>query len=107
MIPNRLLRNMTLRTATTVVDPLDGSAGKTYTSSTIRGRVDQVSTRESRADGREITVDEWRLFTNDSVSATGQVIDGAITYEIEGEPWPVYRSQDIHHFEAKLRKVNG
>lgn len=104
MIPDRLLRSLTLRTAS-IVTASDGSNGKTYTTSTILGRIDQQSGREN-IQGREASITEWRLFTNTSVPDTGQIVDGSTTYDITAS-WAEFRDSGVHHYEAILRRVTG
>ena len=109
MIPSRLLRELTLQTRTTTTDRYGDTVTDDWTDTTISGRIDQILRREVTDNGREASVTEWRLFTNDdTVTAASRIVDGDITYDVDARPAPVYASANrVHHYEATLSLVEG
>lgn len=108
MIPERLLRPLTLQTPTYTTDSYGAEALDGYDDSDITGRLDQKAHRENHADGRQAAVSDWLLLTNSAdVSANCRIVDGSKIYDVEGTPWPVYAGTDIHHYEATLIWVEG
>ncbi len=108
MIPSRLLRDLTLQTRTTTTDRYGDTITDGWTDTTISGRIDQILRREVTDNGREASVTEWRLFTNDdTVTAASRIVDGDLTYDVEARPAPVHGGAGVHHYEATLSLVEG
>jgi hypothetical protein len=107
MLPTRFLRDLTLLTPTTTTDAYNAEVPDTWTESTITGRVDQRSRRETTTEGRQASVTEWLLLTNTEPPANTRVEDGALLFEIDGRAWPVYAGSAVHHYEASLILVEG
>lgn len=108
MIPTRLMRDLTLQARTTTTDRYGDQVITGWTDTTIRGRIEQFVRREVTDAGRDASVTEWRLFTNtDAITAASRVVDGALTFEVDGRPAPVYAATAIHHYEASLTLVEG
>lgn len=107
-IPTHLLRALTLQQRTDATDAYNASVPSSWTSTAITGRIDQRLRREELDEGRQAEVSEWLLITNaTTVAAQDRVVDGTLTYEVVGRPWPVYGSSGVHHHEATLRLVVG
>ena len=133
MIPDRLLRDLTLQTRTTSTDRYGDLVTTGWTDTLIRGRIEQFVRREVTDSGRDASVTEWRLFTNtDAITAASRIQNAApppdgdypadydpdydiglppdaatLTFEVDGRPAPVYAATTIHHYEASLTLVEG
>ena len=108
MLPARLLRDVTLLKPVTTTDAYGATVHDTWTASTIRARVDQTSRGETTAAGRHGDVSEWLLVTPAAtVAASDRIVDGGLTFEVVGRPWPAYGASAVDHYEATLRLVEG
>ncbi len=107
-IPERLLRPLTLLTPVTTTDAYGAAVPGSWTSTAITGRTKQLSRSEATNAGRHGEVSEWLLLTNcATVAASDRVVDGGITFEVVGPPWPDYGASGVHHYKATLRLVEG
>ena len=86
----------------------DGSSEKLLgTPSVIQARIDQRSRNEFDEQGRDLRISTYLLITLTLVDSLGRITDGPRVYEIAGEPWAVWDSTTIHHYEATLKRVHG
>lgn len=108
-LPAHLLRDVTLRTRSTTTDAYGDTVAGSWTETTIAARVEQSNASMLTDEGRQASVSRWRLATNSSaVTAHSQIVDGTLTYEVDGRPWPVHRgTTDVHHYEADLVLTEG
>jgi len=75
---------------------------------TYPGRLRRTSEAEVPAAG-ERGVASWTLYMEGSVplSSRDRVQVEGSTYELDGDPYYVYGSRDVHHLEARLRGFGG
>lgn len=90
-----------------------GNTVRTYTvppaaSKDMAAWLQQDHRKEPLSDGRDPLEQNWTLITNDSdIDGYDRIIFGALTFEVEGPPEPVYTPAGYHHTESTLRKVEG
>lgn len=107
-IPTHLLRALILQQRSDTTDAYNASVPSLWSDTIIRGRIDQKSRTDDLGEGRQAEVSEWLLLTNAAtVAAQDRVVDGSLTFEVVGRPWPVYAGSGVHHYEATLRLVVG
>lgn len=106
-LPARLLRSLTRQVRWTTVDSYGATVTGSWTNSDITGRIDQATATEIHTDGRLHEVSTWRLWTDTAVDASDRIVDGDVTYVVDGQPWPVYDADSVHHYEANLERVDG
>lgn len=89
---------------------LDYGAGATRTTSAAW--LQQNGRTEPLEDGRDPLVGSWLLVINDTdvrgrdrIEWTGP--SGAMVFEVDGPPSPVYTPTGVHHAEATLKVVAG
>lgn len=88
-------------------DKRDYSEGMA-TRTPIEAWMQQDDREEARSDGREAAIQLWLMVTNHpDVARHDRVEDGALTFDVEGPPEPVYTPAGFHHTEATLRVVDG
>lgn len=88
------------------------SYGGSATRTNMAGWLQQDHRSEPRAEGRDANVQAWLLITNDSdilaldrIEWTGP--NGALVFDVDGQPEPVYTPAGYHHTETTLRVVTG
>jgi len=74
----------------------------------LRRTPDRTSESEIPSAG-ERGVTSWTLYMEGSVplSPRDRVQVEGTTYELDGDPYYVYGSRDVHHLEARLRGFGG
>lgn len=113
LLPERLLRPLTLSRAEQVPDPVDGSVSTQWESFQILGRIGRGSAGEATEDGRQGAVSTAKLLTNTgAVRSADRIIDtdsdpNPLVWEVAGAPVPVWDADRVHHWEAPLRRVDG
>jgi glycine/D-amino acid oxidase-like deaminating enzyme len=113
VIPARLLnRTLTWVQPATVTDAY-GDAAKSFaaedvTETTIAGRIEQSSTRETNDETRDLSTSALVLYTNTAgISPADRIVDGATVYEVTGIVADVDGPAGRHHCEARLRLLDG
>lgn len=69
--------------------------------------VQQSSADETHSDGRNAAVSDWVAFTLFEFSRFDRLEWNGKTFEVEGEPNPLYTPRGLHHHEVGLRVVEG
>ena len=108
-LPQHLLTEMTWARATTVVDDT-GAAAKTWTTTTIVGRIGRGRSREDVAGGREASIAVATLYTNTAgIATTDRVIEAdGTTWEVAGVGYRVTgATPDTAHYQIPLGRVDG
>lgn len=112
MIPDRLLP-LTLtqvrpaQTTDRYTNP-EYDYGAAATRTTFKGWIDQTERSEETPDGRNTIVGVWTLITNRAgIDVNDHIEWDAAAYELDGPAWPVFTPAGVHHYEAKLRRVEG
>jgi hypothetical protein len=78
------------------------------TSTTMAAWLQQNNRTEEATEGRAPLDQRWLLITNDSdVEGHDRIVWGALTFEVDGPPAPVYTPGGYHHTEATLKVVEG
>lgn len=74
----------------------------------VRCWLEQQERSEPLTDGRAPLIQRWLLVTNHfDILGRDRIEHGSKTYEVDGEPEPVYTPAGQHHLEATLKKVDG
>lgn len=108
MIPDRLLENVTHLTRTNVTDGYGAEVPGPWVPSTIRARLEQRTADEINDAGREASQTEWMMWANVEVAARDRVVWQGFTLEVEARARPRQRfGSDVHHYEHRLRLVEG
>jgi head-tail adaptor len=108
VLPDRLLVDVTHLTRVDVTDDYGASVPGEWTSETIRARLEQRSADEINEAGREASQTEWIMWANTALSASDRVEWQGLTFEIEARARPRQRfGGDVHHWEHRLRLVEG
>lgn len=109
MLPERLLRPLTVHHRAEVIDPADGSATVTWTTETITGRIGRGHATETSDGGRQAGVTTHTLYTNHQLEATDRITDPVTgtVWELAGAPVTVWGQTGIDHYEAPLRHADG
>lgn len=88
--------------------PLDYDNGAT---TRITARLQQDSRNETYQDGRTPVEQMWQLFTNADavITAQARVVwpERGLTFDVYGQPEPVYDGSKFSHTEATLRILEG
>lgn len=109
MIPDDFQPHEGQRRRPTLSEDASGNDVYTYPSSgpATRGWAQQRSTTEL-VGGRETVVTQWWWFTNDPdwLPLDRLVWDGS-SFDVDGNPKPVYSPDGLHHLEIPLRRVTG
>ncbi|MFD9949688.1 hypothetical protein ACFWYW_55620 [Nonomuraea sp. NPDC059023] len=111
MIPDRLLPLLLTQVRPAQGTDRYGNPEYDYGAATrtaFKAWIDQSSASEETPDGRNEIVGAWKLITNRSgIDANDRIEWDGTVYELDGPPWPVHTPAGIHHYEAKLRRVEG
>ncbi|MFI6496909.1 hypothetical protein [Nonomuraea typhae] len=112
MIPDRLLPlTLTLVRPAQRLDRYNDPTfdyGDAATRTTFRGWIDQSTANEQTPDSRNTITGTWALITNRAgIDANDHIDWDGAAYELDGPPWPVHTPAGVHHYEAKLRHVEG
>lgn len=113
MIPDRLLPlSVVLVRPAVTTDRYNNPSydyGPAAARTTIRAWIEQADlAREQIRDGRDAIESGWKLITNHTgVDPLDRVEWDGQTFDVDGEPWPVYTPAGLHHIEGSLRKVQG
>lgn len=108
MIPDRLLVDVTHLTRVDVTDDYGASVPGEWTETTIRARLEQRTADEINEAGREASQTEWIMWANVELSARDRVRWQGLTFELEARARPRQRfGADVHHYEHRLRLVEG
>ena len=108
MIPDRLLVDVAHLTRVDVTDDYGASVPGEWVESTIRARLEQRTADEINESGREASQTEWLMWANVGLSARDRVRWSGLLFEVEARPRPRQRfGVDVHHYEHRLRLVEG
>lgn len=112
-IPDRLLPHTVAIVRPALVPDAYGNKIRDYSQgiaarTTVRAWMQQDNREEARSDGREAAIQKWLMLTNHPDVLRGDRVEyGALTYDVEGPPEPVFTPAGFHHLEATLRVVDG
>ncbi|MEU0675476.1 hypothetical protein ABZ330_21795 [Streptomyces sp. NPDC006172] len=75
----------------------------------------QQNTGAEDADQREALIGEWLMICNPvavdgtplTVHGSARVHWGELTFEVIGPPGPAYTPDEVHHYEIRLKTVEG
>lgn len=74
----------------------------------IPGWLEQTSGTEPAEAGRDPLQRTWLLITNyTDVLGRDRIEVGALAFDVEGPPQPVYTPAGLHHYEIQLRVTEG
>lgn len=73
----------------------------------VPGWMQQNQRGETFEDGRNPATGNWLLFTSFELDRYWRVEWGGSTYEVDGQPNPLYTPVGLHHYEVSLRIVEG
>lgn len=113
MIPAHLLPQTAARIRPSTSTDGHGNTVRDYTvppatSASITAWLQQDNRKEPIEDGRDPLEQLWLLMTNETdILGYDRIVFGALTFEVEGPPAPVYTPSGFHHTEATLRAVSG
>lgn len=114
-LPARLLPHTVTRVRPASAGDTFGNSeldyGGSATRTTMAVWLQQNTATEPVSDGRAPLVGGWLLMVNDTIDGrdrfewTGP--DGAVVFEVDGPPKPVYTPAGLHHTECNLKVVVG
>lgn len=112
LLPQRVTKVRPASTADTYGNAVPDYGDDATRTADIPGWLQQSPASEPRAEGRDATVATWLLMTNDTDLLAADHIEwagpaGALVFEVDGPPEPVYTPAGLHHIEANLRIVTG
>lgn len=110
MIPERLLNRVLAWVEPETSDDAYGDATvETWGAGTaITGRIDPISSVEIADSTRDLSSSRFVLLTNATgLSSKARIVDGPVTYEVDGLPAVIDTPAGAHHTEARLRLVGG
>lgn len=81
------------------------------TRTTITGRLQQhqrVGLTAERLEGGDMVTSDWLFITNQAgIDAHDRIETASMTLEVAGRPAPLSTPQGVHHYEIRLRAVEG
>lgn len=103
-----LAQTVTLTTVTEGSRDVYGRPTKSTATATVNGRLDQQQTTETVGD-RDVTTTRLVLFLEPTatVTSTTRATVGGVTYQVDGDPWPVLGARSVHHLEVPVRRVDA
>lgn len=117
MIPDRLLNQIVTRARPVEASDSHGNTTRDYGPAADRyafaAWLQQDNRDESFPDGRNPHEQIWLLLANEPDLASSDRIEwnhpqtGLLTFEVHGQPEPVYTPAGFHHIEAALRLLEG
>lgn len=111
-VPDHLLPHTVTIVRPVLVPNAHGNAtpdyGEAASRTTIQAWLQQDTRQETRSEGREAAIQAWLMVTNHADVLRGDRAEyGALTFDVEGPPEPVFTPAGFHHVEATLRVVDG
>lgn len=86
-----------------------GNATERTSTAAVLGYIEQTQRGEDTND-RDVSSEEGLLLlpAGTVVNGLSRVVDGAVTWQVDGTPWSVRRpsTNAEHHLEARLRRAN-
>ena len=111
-IPDRFLRPLVAQRRREEFDLDDGSTTTVWDAIEFLGRIGRGRATEVDEQGRQAALTQQTLYTNYSGLRTEDRIlddsgDEELPWELAGDPIAVWAADQIHHYEAPLRRTVG
>lgn len=103
-----LPQSVTITTVTPGARDGYGRRSQSTATTTVSGRIGQAQTSETTGD-RDTVASRFTLYLEPDavISRADRVTVDGVSYEVDGDPWPVMGASTVHHLEVPLRRVEA